>query len=363
MSAPTQQDLSLNDVMPSTNDESSLEPSSTKTPKRSVKLVIKICKFLILVLVVLWLGWQLQKNWREIQTYHWNPRFHWLVASGLFYLTAYLASAIFWSLTLRWLGQKTSFYEGVKAFYYSQLGKYIPGKAMVVVIRTGIVSDKGARASVAVACVFYETLMMVGTGAFLAGILTFFYFHAQHVWALLALGVALCSLVPLYPPVFTRLLRILRVNANDPTFQDQLKALNCKSFLLGVALMSILWLFMGLSLWATLWGVGITPTPLNLTTIVRLVVTTALATTLGFAIPIAPGGLGIREAVLSTLLTTYLAMLLAMPANSDMALAPEALATIVSLCQRITQILSEIVCALSFFGVDQLRRLSRLDRA
>ena len=46
----------------------------------------------------------------------------------------------------------------LRAYVVSHLGKYVPGKAMVVVIRTALVVPFGARASTAAIATFYETL-------------------------------------------------------------------------------------------------------------------------------------------------------------------------------------------------------------
>ncbi|WP_404310658.1 lysylphosphatidylglycerol synthase transmembrane domain-containing protein [Neorhodopirellula lusitana] len=90
-------------------------------------------------------------------------------------------------------------------------GKYIPGKALVVVLRVGAILPKGVPAAQgspaphrpvgrATTCVFLETLLMMGVGGFIAGALL--WNSPLPVWvramaALMAVG----SMVPLCPPV------------------------------------------------------------------------------------------------------------------------------------------------------------------
>ena len=50
----------------------------------------------------------------------------------------------------------------------SHLGKYVPGKAMVVIVRAGMVVPFGARASTAAIATFYETLVMMASGGLIA---------------------------------------------------------------------------------------------------------------------------------------------------------------------------------------------------
>ena len=56
----------------------------------------------------------------------------------------------------------------LRAYVVSHLGKYVPGKAMVVVVRAGMVVPFGARASTAAIATFYETLVMMAAGGLVA---------------------------------------------------------------------------------------------------------------------------------------------------------------------------------------------------
>ena len=322
---------------------------STKS-KSTLKIALTLGKITIFALIVLWISRQLQKSWVEASQYEWRPQYSWLAASGVFYLLAFFPSAIFWFLSLRWFGQKPKLGRSISAFYYSQLGKYVPGKALVVVIRSALVASTDVRASVAAVCVFYETLTMMGTGAFIAALIVLCQFRTHYLLSVAALATAACSIVPLFPPVMRKALKILRVGANDPAVEESLKRLKFRSLGLGVVLMTILWLFFGLSLWAAIRSLGL-PSPPSLLEIPRYVATTALAMTLGFAVPIAPGGLGIREAVLSVLLTPYFSEILARPENLSFAIEPEALSALVSIIQRIVSIIAEVgIVALFWIG-------------
>ena len=80
----------------------------------------------------------------------------------------------------------------------------------------------------------------------------------------------------------------------------------------------------------------------------RFISVTALAIVLGFAVPISPGGLGIREAVLAILLIPYFEMVLNMPENQTIHLDAKTLALVVSLEQRVVTIISEVALAAVF---------------
>ena len=93
----------------------------------------------------------------------------------------------------------------------------------------------------------------------------------------------------------------------------------------------------------------------------RYVASVALATSFGFAVFISPGGLGVREALLSALLTPYFALILTNPDNAAFQLKPEALATLVSLVQRIISMIAEvsIFVVLTSFNVNLRAVLKR----
>src|SRR5262249_43939437 len=58
--------------------------------------------------------------------------------------------------------------RALRAYLVSHLGKYVPGKAMVVVVRAGMVVPFGARGSTAAIATFYETLVMMAAGGLIA---------------------------------------------------------------------------------------------------------------------------------------------------------------------------------------------------
>ena len=58
----------------------------------------------------------------------------------------------------------------MRAYLVSHLGKYVPGKAMVVVMRAGLSMPYGARGATAAIATFYETLVMMAAGSLMAAL-------------------------------------------------------------------------------------------------------------------------------------------------------------------------------------------------
>src|SRR5262249_42215369 len=97
----------------------------------------------------------------------------WLVASGILYLLGLAFAASYWYRLLRDLDQRPSVLAAFRAHYVGQMGKYLPGKAWALILRSSIVRGPRVRIGIAVMTSFYEVLTTMATGALLA--LVFFF--------------------------------------------------------------------------------------------------------------------------------------------------------------------------------------------
>jgi len=261
---------------------------------------------LLIVAVVVWfVGRTMVEAWSQLDQYPWQFHAGWILAAGGFYLLGLLPAAIFWYWCLRALGQHPHFWEALRAYYIGHLGKYVPGKAMVVVIRAGLIGGHRVDTGVAAASVFLETLTWIGVASFLAvGYLAASASRADAVfWAALA-GMA-ATLLPTLPPVFPRLARLAGVGRSDPEIVEKLHRLGYRTTILGWSLMTIGWVFMGVAYWATLRALGLVGVEL-VPELPRFVAAVALATVAGFVAIFIPAGVGVREATLVEIIIPYL---------------------------------------------------------
>ncbi len=123
----------------------------------------------------------------------------------------------FWFAVLRALQQRPSFAETIRAYYIGHLGKYVPGKAMVIVLRTGLIRGANVDTTMAGISVLIETLTMMASGAFLAAVVLSIQYRENRVLLGSAIGTMLLTVVPTLPPVFCAVVRRLR-----PQFQSRL---------------------------------------------------------------------------------------------------------------------------------------------
>ena len=225
----------------------------------------------------------------------------WLVLSSLIYLAALVPCWRFWHRILQVMGQQPHWRETMRAFYIGHLGKYVPGKAMVVVLRTALVRSPRVNTAIAASTVFVETLTMMAVGAFVAAGILGLLFREQRGLMLLALGLMVCAGLPTLPPIFRILVK--RLGMGKVTGQVDLDAavrgLTARVMVVGWLTIAVGWGLMGLSLWAVMRASG--PELVSLWDWPLLTACVALALVAGF-LSLLPGGIGVREAVVTALL-------------------------------------------------------------
>lgn len=268
---------------------------------------IRIFKVALLGLVAWGIHTTLGRAWRQLENEHWKlsqlqPA--WLAAAAGFYLLGQLGPGWFWFRTLRWLGQPARPLETLRAYYIGHIGKYAPGKALVIVIRAGLLRAGGTTATAATVAVFFETLTTMGIGAAMALIILAARFTEHR--GLIGIAVVLWAVVsgPTSPPIFRKLVRFTGAGRLDPAMADRLTHLRYRS-LVGCWLeIAAGWLLMGLSLWAAARAGGFRASLALFDEIALCTASVAMAVVGGF-LSFLPGGLGAREAALLELLTPW----------------------------------------------------------
>jgi uncharacterized membrane protein YbhN (UPF0104 family) len=266
---------------------------------------VRLLKLALLALVAWGIHSTLASGWHKLEGEHWNVsqlRPMWLVAAAVFYLLGQLGPGWFWWKTLRWLGQPARLLETLRAYYIGHIGKYAPGKALVIVIRAGLLRGGGTTATAATVAVFFETLTTMGIGAAMAVIILTVRF-TEHRW-LIGTAALLWLVVsgPTSPAIFRRLVRFTGAGKLDPAMADRLTHLRYGSLVWSWLPIAAGWLLMGLSLWATARAAGFQSTLSSLDEIAFCTAAVAMAVVGGF-LSFVPGGLGVREAALLELLT------------------------------------------------------------
>ena len=189
--------------------------------------------------------------------------------------------------------------ETLRAYYIGHLGKYVPGKAMVIVLRTALIHSHRVDASIVVASVFLETLTMMAVGGCIAVPILAVWFSHNPAFIAAAVAVAIVGGLPTLPPVFSRLARLLGVGRSSPAIAAKLAGFDYRTLLCGWAAMTLGWVLMGASLWAALRGLDFEASFEKSWCLYTAIA--AMAVVVGFASMI-PAGFVSRELVFTGLL-------------------------------------------------------------
>jgi hypothetical protein len=225
------------------------------------------------------------------------------LAAGLNVL-GMLPPGLFWHRMLRLLGQPARPGETLRAYCIGHLGKYAPGKALVLVLRAGMLRSSGTTATAATVAVFYETLTTMAAGALCAIAILIVRFGDQERLILIAAVLFAVVTGPIIPSVFRRLVRYSGAGKLDPDVLQRLDRLHFSTAAAAQAPLAIAWLLQGGSLWATLVAAGATSSLTLPDQLLACTATMALAVVAGF-LSFVPGGLVIREALLLELLSPW----------------------------------------------------------
>ena len=271
-----------------------------QTSKSRRKWLMPAVKLTVVILVGWWVVATFRDAFIELSQHDWRVEPLWLVASGGFYLLGLLPSALYWHHVLRVMGQRAGLLETVRAYYIGHLGKYVPGKAMVVVLRAGPIRSHRVDTTLAAVSVFLETLTMMACGSAMAAVLLAIQFREDRLLLTASLALLLVAGIPTMPSVFRRLAAMLLRGKMNQSVRAGLNNISYGTLALGWLATGLGWVLLALSLWATLCGVGASPEDL-LVELDRYLAAVTLAVVAGF-LSLIPGGAFVREAVLMQLL-------------------------------------------------------------
>lgn len=256
------------------------------------------------VAILALLAWGIRRYLRaalsEMEDYQWDLQPGWLVLAGALYLLGLSPCVWFWRRLLSRFEQWPRPMDVIRAYYIGHLGKYVPGKAMVVVIRTVMLREKQVNTTVAAVTVVYETLTMMAVGAAIAALLVALLWSDQTLALVIAVGLMIVAVVPTLPPVFRWLSNLVGMGKSDPRVAERLATFGYGELFIGWIVIAGGWFVLGLSLWAVLRAIGVEDISL-LQSWPWCTAAVALAVVAGF-LSLIPGGAGVREAILLPLL-------------------------------------------------------------
>src|SRR5713226_6878015 len=104
------------------------------------QLAWRAAKIVLAAVVLAGDGWQFAKIIRRDELWQESirPNYAGLSLAAVLYVGAFALWGGYWLQLVRGFGERLPFLAGVQAYFVSQLGKYVPGKALVIVVRVAL---------------------------------------------------------------------------------------------------------------------------------------------------------------------------------------------------------------------------------
>ena len=304
-------------------------------PKR--RLVFFLLKLLLAVALLAAVGWKFAEffksvNWESLTT---QLDYVSLAVAGLLYIGCHTVWGTFWVQLLRGQGVTISWWVGLRAYFVSQFGKYVPGKAWVIFLRVGLLRSLEVRPTVVIVTGAYETLTNMAAGAVLGAALLPWSGLTESLNTYQQYGLFGLALLPLALLGLNRLVRrVAKKYAHGAVIPTPSVLLLAR----GLVQAMVGWAMLGLSLWFVVNGVNPDPVPLTLPLYAQYLCGVAVSYVFGFLVLFSPAGAGAREWVLQLMLAKQL--------------ASDPLAALIAVLLRIVWTLFEVVVAIGlYFGV------------
>ncbi len=300
----------------------------------------RAARWIIIVAIFAFLGKMLWDNWSQVKEAPFNLKSFPLILSTLIYIFSYFIQILAWYLITSKLGIALSFLETSKSWFYSQFGKYLPGKVWLLLGRFYFYESKGkSRRGISIALYLETVTVIMAAGLIFVVALILskegLFYSGKQIWWLILLFVS--AFIFLHPRVLQKILSWLLIQFKREPIS------------LSISYPDVLWiLFVCIMAWVV-GGVGFylfvdSIFPVSPHQILFLTGALAFSSILGLIAIFAPSGLGVREGVLVYLLSLVM---------------PESVAVIISILTRIWMTLIEIGLAGMIYLLGQFQKRLR----
>jgi len=297
---------------------------------KTKKLLIKSAQVILILLIFYFLIKGLVSNWNQVKGFNWQFDWALLILSFVLQMMALFWLVKIWERMLRHTGSSVSYLKLFKVWFFTNLGKYLPGKVwqflgMIYMLEKEGVPKKNSFSTGVLAQAFSVISGLFISVLFLGANLYSQFFSANpglmagFVVVSLAILMLLC-----YPKVLEKIVNLgLRILKKEKITLD----LSVKDVIIYLLFYSLSWLLFGLAF--LIFVKAMTQADFNMYPI--LTGAFAFSLNIGFLALFTPGGIGVREGILVFLLSS---------------LFPLPVSTLISLLSRLWITAGELLCFL-----------------
>ena len=283
-------------------------------------------KFLIVLIILVFFIRYIYINWTSVSQYQWKFNYPLLSISLILVIANFIFLVQIWKKLFFKMGYFLKFRKAFKIFFYSTMGKYVPGKVWSVLGAVYLCEKEGIPPKVSgTAAVLFQALNMIA-GLLLVVLVSGTKFLGG-IPKILYLPLAMILIIFIYPPLMEKVLNaFLKLLKREPikiglSFRHNL----------GFTLLFLLsWCVYGVAFNVFIRSL----TPYSYDLMLFIASAFVLSYVIGFLSVFIPGGLGVREGILVLYLSNYF---------------PLPVATLIALLSRLWMTAAEILgLAVSF---------------
>ncbi|MBI4321239.1 MAG: flippase-like domain-containing protein [Chloroflexi bacterium] len=241
------------------------------------------------------------RNWESFAALSWTLNPAYLLAAFAFYTGFYLVMGAGWALALRAMARNADFAAALRIWIVSTPARYLPGTGWHIAGRTYL----GARAGMTVKDLLVSTYVEQAL-AVVSGLIVFVVAATFGGVVLVGTGFYLVILIPVgLTLAHPRLLQMLLNQASRALKKDSVEIkLSFSQVLALLVWFAFSHVLSGVSLFLVL--ASVSPTPLHM--LPAVVGASALGWVVGLLSILTPGGIGVREATIVMLSSTFVAV-------------------------------------------------------
>ncbi|MEE9456807.1 MAG: lysylphosphatidylglycerol synthase domain-containing protein [bacterium] len=260
-------------------------------------------KLILVAAAVFFVGKVLVDNWPDVRAGWRPPRAGLLVAAALALLGSYLYLYKVSLVVLRRVGNRLSFRAGLRPFFYSLLGRYVPGRVAVALGKIYLYEKRGVPRSAAALAVTYENVFAAVGGVAVALALAAALLTGAFSWTAFGLAAAgaLALVMLIQPAVLQRLLAwpLKKMRLGVISAEMLIGRRWSAAFALAYAAYCI-----SLGVFFAFFAAAFVP--LGAAAAAQVGAAYVAAAVLGYVAVFAPSGLGVREGLLIIMLQRYM---------------------------------------------------------
>jgi uncharacterized membrane protein YbhN (UPF0104 family) len=257
----------------------------------------RLASALLATAVFFFVGSLIWRNWQEIREADFELRPGLLVLSIVLLGCYFVGRSLLWNFLTTRAGVAIGYRDAIAAWFYSQLGKYLPGKVFLYLGRLHYYRRQG-RSTAQVSMVFIIETLATLSASIVTVLVSLLVLDVAEIeeWRYL-LAVALVGLgVSLHPRFLNGTLGVvLRIFKRAPQ-RIELAAADTYLF---VALYVVNWLVFGVAFYVFITAI----VPISASYIIYLAGSFSLASLVGMFSVFVPSGLGVREGILIFMLS------------------------------------------------------------